>query len=480
MKRGLRLRLALTHTAVAALAVVVVALIVNYTGERRFERYVDEVGAQRQQAVVKTLAETYREGGWDASAIYAVGQIASFNGVDVAVYDTEGTLLFTVEGRGTQGMGHGMMGQGQVGETAHSSTRAEDGVEVSSYPVEVDGERVARADVYATRTGELAVDESYRSALNRNLVLAALVAGALALLVSVLVTRRIIGPLEELKDAAEEVAGGNLEVRVAPHSDDEVGALAVAFNQMADALARNEQWRRDMTADLAHELRTPLATIQARVEALEDGVLPATPENLRVIGEEVERLGRLLGDLRSLNEMEAEDFDLDRGTLDLGDVVGDALTRAEPAYARAGVALVTHHLSTAAVSGDRDRLLQVLGNLLENARKFTPADGRVVVSVDAGGAPPGRAGGGWARLAVADSGPGIAATDLPFVFDRFYRSADARSTAGVGLGLAIAKGLVEAHGGVIEAGAAPEGGALFTVWLPAPMTHAADAAGARP
>jgi signal transduction histidine kinase len=467
VRRGLRLKLALTHAGVAALAVVVVALIVNYTGERRFERYVDEVREQRQQAVVQTLAETYRDGGWDAQAIYAVGQIASFNTVDVAVYDTEGELLFTVEGRRGTGMGRGMMGQGGMGDTERSSSRSEDGVEVTSYPIEVDGETVGRADVYAAPAGEIAVDESFRSALNRNLVLAALVAAALALLVSVVITRRITGPLEELTDAAEEVASGNLEVRVAPRSDDEVGALAAAFNQMADALARDEQWRRDMTADLAHELRTPLATIQARIEALEDGVLPATPENLRVIGEEVERLGRLLGDLRSLNEMEAEDFELVLERLDLGDVVGDALTRAEPAYARAGVA-IERELAPAAVSGDHDRLLQVLGNLLENARKFTPADGRVVVAVASGGAPPGRAPGGWSRVTVADSGPGIAAADLPFVFDRFYRSSDARSTAGVGLGLAIAKGLVEAHGGVIEAGTAPEGGALFTVWLPAP------------
>ncbi len=467
MRRGLRLKLALTHAGVAALAVVVVALIVNYTGERRFERYVDEVREQRQQAVVQTLAETYRAGGWDAQAIYAVQQIASFNNVDVAVYDTEGELLFTVEGRRGTGMGRGMMGQGGMGDTERSSTRSESGVEATSYPIVVDGETVGRADVYAAPAAEIAVDESFRSALNRNLLLAAAVAAVLALLVSVVVTRHITRPLEELTDAAEEVAAGNLEVRVAPRSDDEVGALAAAFNQMADALARDEQWRRDMTADLAHELRTPLATIQARVEALEDGVLPATPENLRVIGEEVERLGRLLGDLRSLNEMEAEDFELVLERLDLGDVVGDALTRAEPAYARAGVNL-ERDLAPAVVSGDHDRLLQVLGNLLENARKFTPADGRVVVTVASGGVPPGRASGGWSRLTVADSGPGIAVADLPFVFDRFYRSSDARSTSGVGLGLAIAKGLVEAHGGGIEAGTAPEGGALFTVWLPSP------------
>jgi len=312
MKRGLRLRLALTHAAVAALAVVVVALIVNYTGERRFDRYVAELQEQRQSAVVQTLAETYRPDGWDAQAIYAVGQIAELNGVDVAVYDTEGELLFTVEGRHSGGMGQGMMGQGGMGTTEHSSARTVDGVEVRSYPIEVDGETVARADVYAPRTSGLSVDESFRSALNRNLVLAAVIAGVLALLVSVVVARRITGPLEELTDAAEEVATGNLEVRVAPRSDDEVGALAAAFNQMADALARDEQWRRDMTADLAHELRTPLATIQARVEALEDGVLPPTPANLRVIGEEVERLGRLLGDLRSLVAQEGVEGTLER------------------------------------------------------------------------------------------------------------------------------------------------------------------------
>jgi two-component system, OmpR family, sensor histidine kinase BaeS len=459
LRRGLRLRLALTHAGVAALAVVVVALIVNYTGDRRFERYLDERQEQRQEAVVATLIETYRDG-WDAQAIYAVSRIADFNEVDVAVWDTAGSLLFTVEGRDTRGMGQ-HMGQGMGGQR---TTLAEgDGLETRSYELEVEGAPVGRADLYFSPGQALAVDESYRSALTRNLVLAAVIAGALALAVSIAVSRRITGPLEQLTDAAEEVATGNLEVRVASRSDDEVGALAAAFNQMADALARDEQWRRDMTADLAHELRTPLATIQSRVEALEDGVLPPTAENLRVIGEEVERLGRLLGDLRSLNEMEAEDFELQRGPADLAEVVRDAVTRAGPAFTRDGVDLACDVTAAPAVV-DRDRLLQVLGNLLENARKFTPADGRVTVTLERGAA---RGGGGdWALIGVADSGPGIPAADLPFVFDRFYRSSDARSTAGVGLGLAIAKGLVEAHGGEIEAGTAPEGGALFTVRLP--------------
>src|SRR5665811_1737341 len=205
----------------------------------------------------------------------------------------------------------------------------------------------------------MCIRDRYQTALTRNLVIAALVAAVLAFLISLFVSRRITGPLEELTDAAEDVAGGNLDLRVAQRGDDEVGALAAAFNAMADRLARDEQWRRDMTADLSHELRTPLATIQSRIEALEDGVLPATPENLRVIGAEVERLGRLLGALRSLNELESEDVSVEHERLDLADVGRDAIAHAETVYAAKGVTLAGD-LAPATVKRDRDRLLQVL------------------------------------------------------------------------------------------------------------------------
>ena len=322
-----------------------------------------------------------------------------------------------------------------------------------------------------------AAESAYQSALTRNLVIAAVAAAVAAFLISLFVSRRITAPLEELTDAAADVATGDFGVRVAPRGNDEVSALAAAFNAMADRLARDEQWRRDMTADLSHELRTPLATIQTRIEALEDGVLPATPENLRVIGAEVERLGRLLGALRNLNELESEDLDVEHEPLDLAEVAADALARAETAYAAKGVSLESS-LAAVTVKADRDRLLQVAGNLLDNALKFTPEGGKVEVAVGEGAAPTpdeaddmscrGFSVGGtrWAVLTVSDSGSGIDPVDLPFVFDRFYRSQSARATQGVGLGLAIARGLVEAQGGEIEAANGPGGGAVFTVRLP--------------
>ena len=487
-RRGLRFRLALTHLAIAVLAIIAVGVIVTYTGSRRFDTYLQQVQAKRNAAVVSSLQSTYKApDGWDATAIYALSQVAMMNNVDVAVYDTDGRLVFTVQGshmgRGMMGggSGQGMMGgsgQGMMGGATVSpqaSPFSSAGFTVERAPIVVDGQQVGTAAVFSPKGARAAAEDAYQSALTRNLVVAVVIAGVLALIVSLLVSRRITGPLEELTDAAGDVSAGNLDVRVAPRGDDEVAALATAFNAMADRLARDEQWRRDMTSDLSHELRTPLATIQSRVEALEDGVLPPTPENLRVIGEEVERLGRLLGALRSLNELESDDLSVEHEALDLAEVVAGAVDRHRPAFVAKGVELA-EDLRPATVYGDPDRLLQVAGNLLDNALKFTPSGGRVTVAVEpagedvatsrAGGALAGPAGAS-VRLTVADDGPGIDAVDLPFIFDRFYRAQDSRGTPGAGLGLAICRALVEAQGGTITADEAPGGGARFTVLLPA-------------
>jgi two-component system sensor histidine kinase BaeS len=487
LSRGLRFRLALTHLAIAVLAIVVVGVIVVYTGSRRFDSYLAQVQGKRNAAVVTSLQSTYKPpDGWDATAIYALSQVAMFNNVDVAVYDTDGRLLFTVQGRhmgpGMMGNGQGMMGgngQGMMGggtgaatASPHATPLSRADFVVQSAPIVVGGQQVASAEIYAPRGARAAAEDAYQSALTRNLVIAAGIAGVLALLVSLFVSRRITGPLEELTDAAGDVSAGNLDVRVAPRGDDEVAALATAFNAMADRLARDEQWRRDMTSDLSHELRTPLATIQSRVEALEDGVLPPTPENLRVIGEEVERLGRLLGALRSLNELESEDLSVEHEPVDLADVAAAAADRHRPGFAMKGVEL-TEELRPGVVFGDRDRLLQVVGNLLDNALKFTPAGGHVVMTVDAVDGPGEQAGalagpvGAVVRLTVTDDGPGVDPIDQPFIFDRFYRAQDTRGTPGAGLGLAICRALVEAQGGSVAAADAPGGGARFTVLLPA-------------
>lgn len=478
MRRKLRLRLALTHTAVALLAVAVVAVIIFVAGDRRFDRYLSEVQRTRVEAVVRSLTDTYTTpSGWDASSIYALSQVAILGDVDVAVYSVEGQLLFTVQGRdvdrGASGIGTAVEEEAELepGPSASAEPRGvgatEDQFDVQRYPIVAEGQRVATAEVYTARNARTAAEKDYQRALTGDLVVAVLAAAILAFLVSLVVSRRVTGPLEELTDAAQEVSEGNLDVRVAPHSEDEVGALASAFNAMAGRLAQNEQWRRDMSADLAHELQAPLATIRSRIQSLEDGGLPAAPEDLRVIREGVERLGRLLTALRSLSELEGEDLDIEYEELDLADIGREAMAQARTDFEARGVDLAAD-LAAARVKADRDRLVQVVTNLLDNALKRTPSGGRVAVSVRSGEGPADLVVDDrrWARLSVVDSGPSIESVDLPFVFDRFYRGNPSRSTQEVGLGLATVLGLTEAQGGTVAAANREDGGVAFTVYLP--------------
>ena len=264
MRRGLRLRLAFTHALVAVVAIVIVAVIVFVVGGQRFDAYLEQVQNARNAAVVRTLAQTYTApDGWDANAVYTLSNVAVDNNVDVAVYSLEGQLQFTVQGRhygrgmmgngaGMMGGGGGMMGNGGATGAAvpSGSPSAAPGYgagqfRVQSYPVMVKGQKVATAEIYSNLGMRQAAESAYQSALTRNLVIAAVAAAVIAFLISLFVSRRITAPLEELTDAAADVATGDFGVRVAPRGNDEVSALAAAFNAMADRLARDEQWRRD-------------------------------------------------------------------------------------------------------------------------------------------------------------------------------------------------------------------------------------------
>ena len=236
-------------------------------------------------------------------------------------------------------------GQGAVGGATGSVSASPQGTPlgsadfvVQSAPVVVDGQQVASVEIDAPRGARAAAEDAYQSALTRNLLIAAAIAGVLALLVSLLVSRRITGPLEELTDAAGTSPAATLRARRRRAPTTRSRALATAFNAMADRLASDEQWRRDMTSDLSHELRTPLATIQSTRRGARGRRPAATPENLRVIGDEVERLGRLLGALRSLNEFESEDLSVEHEPVDLADVVARA-DRHRPVFPTKGVEL---------------------------------------------------------------------------------------------------------------------------------------------
>jgi signal transduction histidine kinase len=284
--------------------------------------------------------------------------------------------------------------------------------------------------------------------------LAAVVAGG------ILVTG-LLRPVRELTEASRALAAGDLSRRVPVRSQDEVGELSAAFNQMAENLQRAEQSRRDLTADIAHELRNPLAVLQANVEALADGIYPAEAASFAPVLDQTRLLNRLIEDLRTLALADGGQLRLDRVPTGLLALV----RRVIDGYAQQADAVgVTLELNGDEASAEVDpmRIEQVLGNLLSNAIRHTGHGRAVRVRVGR------RASDGWAFVAVADEGEGIPAESLGRVFDRFYRADEsrARSEGGTGLGLAIARRLVELQGGEVRAVNLPQRGAEFTIAFP--------------
>ena len=261
-----------------------------------------------------------------------------------------------------------------------------------------------------------------------------------------------------LLDAADRVAGGHYTTRVAGSPSRQLGRLTDGFNQMAARLEANEQRRRELLADVAHELRTPLQVIRGSVEGILDGLYPADPERLRPLIDETVVMARLLDDLRTLSMAEGGVLPLHRETVDPRAVVDDAVHAFVTMAAEAGVSLDAKRADDVPSTIDADpvRVAEILSNLLANALRHTPRNGRVTVRVahDRDGA---------VVFEVQDTGPGIPPDQLGSVFDRFVTSAD---TGGTGLGLAIAKRLVEAHGGTIEATSPTEGGTRVRFVIP--------------
>jgi signal transduction histidine kinase len=306
------------------------------------------------------------------------------------------------------------------------------------------------------------LDMAFNDATLVSLGIAVLAAVVTALILSWIVSTRVVRPVRTLADATHQVAQQPDAARVESRGSDELAQLADAFNEMASSLDRAQEARRQLLADVAHELRNPLATIDSYIEALADGVLPADDENWNAIRAETRRLNRLVDDLQMVSRAEAHELELHKSSADPAEIVGDAVKAARPAYAAKDVTLemtVAPQLTPVVV--DRERLAEVLANLLANALRHTPSGGRVCAAA--------RSWDGMLEISVADTGEGIAPEHLERLFERFYRADPARSRAsgGTGIGLAIVRAIVEAHGGSVVASSAGSGrGATFTIRLP--------------
>ncbi|MFO7697362.1 MAG: ATP-binding protein [Anaerolineae bacterium] len=437
--RSLGARLVVAFVVVSLLGTLLVAAYVAYATRDRFTDYQEE---QTATTMATIYAERYvAGGGWEAIIVGRIPVPYGESGGPATVADLEGRAVVASPGI-------------RVGDRIPQD-KLERGI-----PIKVDGEIVGTLVPLWDERPPLP-QNPFLLGFYRALAIGGGGATLLALLLAVLFSRSLRRPLRELADATRAVAQGELGLQIPVRSRDELGTLAGDFNRMSADLAGAERQRRQMTADIAHELRTPLSLIIGHAEAIEDGVLPATPETVGIIHDEARSLARLVDDLRTLSLADAHQLTMAIQPVSPVDLLQRAGNTYRPRAAEHGITLtveVPDNLPS--VAADSGRVAQVLGNLLSNALRHTPQGGTITLRAVEDGA--------LVRFGVSDTGPGIAPDDLPHIFDRFYRgdSSRHRESGGSGLGLGIARSLVEAQGGRIWAESPPGSGATFWFTLP--------------
>ncbi len=442
---SLQFRLVAGFAVVLVLTLGAVSAYIGYSADRAVERLQLDVDQARSDRIQQIMLRSYSvSGNWESAQAVAE-TVGKLFGRHIVVADIRGRIVGDSQLRLGRPWQMGRPDQrfksvrGQVGDVGSFLVQDIDGFEEFPEP------RMSR----------------FVGVINRSLIYAGIAAGLGGLLVVSILSRRTLTPVRALSTAARRLGGGDLSQRVPAPGNDEVGQLGHSFNSMAAGLEKAEQQRKNLVADVAHELRTPLSNIQGYVEAMRDGVLEHDQATLDTVHAQTMHLGRLVEDLRLLAQTESEDFRLNLEQESLGDVLRHSVEgfRARSSSMDVGLNLdIPDELPMLLI--DRTRISQVLGNLLENAVRHSSSGGEVNVVA---GVPEGRV-----VVTVADGGDGIAPEDIAHVFDRFYRAdpSRTRATGGAGLGLTIAKKIVEAHGGEIRAESVKGQGSRFIFELP--------------
>ena len=451
----MRLRLILSFILVVAIAIGSILLIARIQTQNAVRAFVYRGGAAGLEKTVTALEGYYRRNGsWD-------GVNAAFQ--ELAQRRERGQGQGSITPPSIQRLqladrnGFILMDTGNPAPAGRLSRLERN----RSIELRVDGRVVGYLYPVGIVNFSSAAERNLLDRLSQSAFTAALIASAVALGIAFFLSYRLLRPVHELTRAARQLADGDLSQRVPVRGGDELGTLAATFNRMADSLQQAETRRRALTADIAHELRTPLAVQRAHLEALEDGIYDLTLENLLPIEEQNHLLTRLVDDLRTLALADSGELELVRTPVDYPALIRKVVAGLEPRAADRQIEIrLSLDESCPPLTLDAQRIEQILNNLLDNALRHTPDGGviRVHCVPEAN----------RVCLTVHDSGPGIPEEALPRLFERFYRADKSRTRAegGTGLGLSIARKLAQAHGGDLTAANHPEGGAIFTLELP--------------
>ncbi len=450
-------KLLLSFLAVVLVGVLVVSYLANQAAAREVQSFMFGGGMATEASLVQELAGYYRgHGSWEGAQTLLSNDHMMMGGMmsqQLVVADAQGRVVADSGGR--------LTGQSLSNEDLAAGAAIEvDGVRVGTLLAAGGGMGVIGGNFGSP---EQTLEADLLQRVNRAIWLAAIAAGGVALVIGGLLAYGLVRPIRQLTSATGAVARGDLSQRVSISSSDEIGDLAASFNAMAADLEKAEGLRRNMMADIAHELRNPIAVLQANLEAVIDGILPPTAENLQPLLDQSQLLSRLVDDLRTLALAESGQLGLDRSPADPAEIVRSVTAQFGQQAEAKGITLQSNIApNLPQIALDSQRIAQVLGNLVSNAIRHTPESGSVECRLTRD------TNAKQVLFAVSDTGSGISPEALPHIFERFYRADSSRSRAGggTGLGLSIAKQLVELHGGRIWAESEPGRGTRVTFALP--------------
>lgn len=447
-------RLAIAFAAVAALTMALAAAILWFIWAGQFDAYVQEQLQETADGASQMLSNTYAEaGGWTLDAFSQLPRYGMLSGLALQVLDAKGNVIYD-DSTAMNVREHAMLGP-PVNATEPQGP-------VVSSPIVANDDVVGLVRVWSLSPQGLLTDNDlrFRRSSALGLLAAAVVAVMLASVAGLWFALSLVRPIDRITMTAEALAEGDRDARTGIDGDDAISVLGRTFDEMADAIEADREMERRLTADVAHELRTPLQAIQATVEAMQDGVYPADAEHLQIVRDETVRLSRLTAGILELTRLERGNVAMNLKILDVAEPVHAALDAHRALLDATGLSIDDRIENGLRVHADPDRLVQAVGNLLSNAARYSSPGGTVTVTV--------RRDGSRALIEVADTGIGIAEEDLERVFSRFWRADDARDRAsgGLGIGLSVVREIVERHGGSVDASRREGGGSVFTIKLP--------------
>ncbi len=458
----MRKKLFLSTLAIVLITLILSMLTINLVFKWQFTNYLTRTAETTLEQLPSRLSNSYQnKGGWDTTSLNEVSHSLPM-GTEVTLKDPKGNLIATL----TNPM-DAMMNKGSEHVMGLGINYSFNNWKTKTLTVTMSQILLATAVVrYPASTVILnSQDLSFVSTILYSL----LFAGSLALLIGVLLSywtsRHLVSPLQRLTEAAYRIGQGQLNERVPISTKDEVGQLAQAFNSMADNLKHQENLRKQFTADIAHELRTPLTSIRSYIEAFQDGVLPASYDNLTSLNEEIDRLVGLASDLRDLNVAEIGALKLNLQALDLGNLLDKVIRNLSSLIQDKELNLIWHKPTTSVLmQGDERLLTRLFYNLIHNAYKYTETDGKIIVDL--------KSFTNSVHIQISDTGNGISEDDLPFIFERFYRADKSRirETGGTGIGLALVQQITTLHQGTIRTDSKIGQGTIFKINFPKEMT----------